>query len=343
MKTIDGSRGEGGGQVVRTTMALAIVTGTPVRIENIRAGRKSPGLMRQHLTSVQAAAAVCGGELHGAELRSTAIEFVPGEVRGGEYEFAVGTAGSVALVLQTILPALIHGRCDARITIEGGTHAKMAPPYEFLHHAYARAVRALGSGFELELELEQYGFFPAGGGKIVCYIDASGAQPARLDLRDERPFRSLHAFATSCDVPVHVAERELATLREAIAEVELEQHFDSVRCASRSPGNTLHVRLEGPNATEVFTAFGEPGVSAERLGGKLADDVRKFLRAEVPVGPHLADQLLVLLSVAGGGVFHTVELTLHSRTLLDLIPEFLDVRFDVIERAGGTVEVEVLQ
>lgn len=337
MKTIDGSRGEGGGQVLRTTLGLAMISGEPVRLQNIRAGRAKPGLMRQHLTSVRAAAAICGAQVRGAELGSQTLEFVPGEIRGGEYEFAVGTAGSVALVLQTVAPALFVSGVAARLLIEGGTHAKMAPPFEFLRDAYGRMVRAVGFGFDVELE--RYGFFPAGGGRIVAAI-SPGAAPQRLDLREGR-FDSLRAVATLAGVPEHVAKRELHGLYEAFAAREIDKAFDTVACTARSPGNTLHVRLDAPNVTEVFTAFGERGVRAESLAAELGAEVGAFLDAGVPVGEHLADQLMVLLSVAAGGVYRTVPLTLHSRTLVDLVPELIDVEIVVREEPGGNVEVEV--
>lgn len=334
---IDGSQGEGGGQVVRTSVALAIVTGTPVRLENVRARRAKPGLMRQHLTSVRAAAAISDGVLAGAELGATAFEFAPGDVRGGDYEFTVGTAGSVALVLQTVLPALIAGRCAARVAVEGGSHAKMAPPFDFLDAAYGRVLRTAGVGFHVTLE--RYGFYPAGGGRIVCDVDATeGMKP--VDLRLAHPFETLRAVATSCDLPDDVARRELDALRDALGET-LPATYDVVRCTARSPGNTLHVLLEGSGAAEVFTVFGERGVRAEALGAALGAEVRAFLETGVPVGPHLADQLLVLSSVGAGGAFRTVPLTLHSRTLLELIPRFLDVEIVTNERADGTVDVEV--
>ncbi len=335
---IDGSRGEGGGQIVRTSVALAAVTGTPLRIENIRAGRQRPGLMRQHLTSVRAASAICGGTLRGDELRSTAIELDPGEVEGGDHAFAVGTAGSVALVVQTVLPAWIGTGSSGTLAVEGGTHAKMAPPIHFLDGAYAHALRAVGH--RVEIDLQRHGFYPAGGGKVV--VDFAAGDPRPLDWTEPPDFEALEARVLLHAVERDVADRELEVLRRSFEKLGIETTFVVEEVSALSPGNVVHVSLRGPRTTEVFTSFGEVGRRAEAVAEDVVDEVRGFLEADVAVGPHLCDQLIVALSVSAGGRFRTVPLTLHSRTMLEVIPEFVDVEFRV-EEEGGTVTVEVLR
>src|SRR2546428_9297761 len=160
MITIDGSFGEGGGQILRTALSLSLATGTPFRIENIRAGRKKAGLLRQHLTAVLAAAEIGAAEIEGATLGSTMLTFTPKSVRAGEYRFAVGTAGSGTLVFQTILPALLRASAATRVTIEGGTHNSAAPPFDFLDRTFLPLIRKMGA--TVSLKLERYGFYPAG-------------------------------------------------------------------------------------------------------------------------------------------------------------------------------------
>jgi RNA 3'-terminal phosphate cyclase (ATP) len=163
--TIDGAHGEGGGQVLRTALGLAIVTGQPITLVDIRARRKKPGLQRQHLTAVQAAAAVGAASVAGAELGSTRLEFCPSALCSGHHRFAIGTAGSATLVLQTVLPALWAADGPSTIELSGGTHNPMAPPFDFLAQAFAPIVRRMGAG--LDLELLRHGFFPAGGGSFL--------------------------------------------------------------------------------------------------------------------------------------------------------------------------------
>jgi RNA 3'-terminal phosphate cyclase (ATP) len=165
---IDGSFGEGGGQILRSSLSLSLVTGKPFRIENIRANREKPGVLRQHLTAVQAAAEVGSAEVEGASLGSKALTFVPGKIRSGEFRFAIGTAGSGTLVLQTILPALITAAGPSRIEIEGGTHNPAAPPFDFLQRSFIPLIERMGP--KVKLELQRYGFYPAGGGRFVVEI-----------------------------------------------------------------------------------------------------------------------------------------------------------------------------
>src|SRR5688572_7099138 len=165
MIRIDGSVGEGGGQILRTALSLSLATGTPFQIENIRAGRKNAGLLRQHLTAVLAAAEIGSAETAGASLGSTALTFTPKSVRGGEFRFAVGTAGSATLVFQTILPALLLAGTPSRVEIEGGTHNMAAPPFDFLKRTFLPVLRRMGAN--ISLELKRYGFYPAGGGRLI--------------------------------------------------------------------------------------------------------------------------------------------------------------------------------
>lgn len=326
---IDGARGEGGGQILRTSLALAVITGRPVRIRNVRARRSKPGLQAQHLASVQAAARICDGGVAGDKLGSTEVELVPRGVAGGELVWSIGTAGSAGLVLQTVLVPLFGAARPSRIVIDGGTHNKLAPPYDFLARAYVPLLRRMGA--RVTIALERHGFYPAGGGRIVCTVE-----PGRLGaiaLEDPGPVRARRARAVIAQIPRHVAERELAVVRQELGFGAGEVAIEEV--ASRGPGNALVVEIEREHVTEVATGIAERGVPAERVARTAAEELGRWLRAGVPVGEHLADQLMLPMAVAGAGRYRTLPLTLHSTTNLDTIRAFLDVPIDVSAAPGG--------
>ena len=186
LKIIDGSQGEGGGQILRSSLALAMCTGTPIRIENIRAGRKKPGLMRQHLMCVLASQAVCGAKVEGAELRSTQLTFEPGEIKPGDYEFAIDTAGSTCLVFQTVLPALMMAEGVSTLKLSGGTHNMMAPSFDFIKRSFLPVMQSMG--IDVSVTLDAYGFFPSGGGEWLATIKpASEVGTLALSERSGRP------------------------------------------------------------------------------------------------------------------------------------------------------------
>jgi len=205
MLTIDGSFGEGGGQILRSSLALSLVTGKPFVIERIRASRKKPGLMRQHLSAVRAAAEVSKARVDAAELGSLRLTFCPGTVRAGDYAFDVGSAGSATLVLQTVLPALLLADGESNLTLRGGTHNPLAPPFDFLAKSYLPLVNQLGP--TVEARLLRPGFYPAGGGEFTVRIQPA-RQLGRLDLTDRGEIRARRVRVLLANLPRHIAERE---------------------------------------------------------------------------------------------------------------------------------------
>lgn len=329
MLSIDGSEGEGGGQILRSSLALSMVTGTPVRIHDIRARRARPGLMRQHLTAVQAAARVSGAQVEGDEVGSREIAFEPGEIRPGEYRFDIGTAGSTTLIFQTVLPALLQASGPSTLVLEGGTHNPQAPPFDFLDRAFLPLLRRMGA--RVQAELERPGFYPAGGGRLRMTITPSGPLDG-LELLDRGEILDRRAVAILSSLPRHIAEREL---RHVERETGWERSAFEIReVRSPGPGNILLLEIEAEAVTEVFAGFGEKGVRAEEVAERALREMRRYLDAGVPVGEHLADQLLLPLALAGSGAFMTVPLSLHAMTQIELIPRFLDVRI-AVERAEG--------
>ncbi len=333
---IDGSHGEGGGQILRTSLGLSALTGKPFRMVNIRAGRAKPGLLRQHLTAVNAAAEICGAEVEGAALGSQELAFRPGPVRPGRYRFAVGTAGSATLVLQAVLPPLLTAAEPSELTLEGGTHNPCAPPFEFLREAFLSIVNRTGP--RVEAELERHGFYPAGGGRFTIRITPA-ERLARLELTERGAVQRVRARALVSKIPVHVAERELNVIESAldIEEMTLEA---AVIDTSPGPGNVLTVAVESEHVTEVFTGFGERGVRAEDVARRVAEEVESYLSSDAPVGEHLADQLLIPMAMAGGGRSRTAAITEHTRTNAEIVARFLDVQV-TMEPVDGSYEVAV--
>lgn len=333
---IDGSFGEGGGQIVRSSLALAILTGRGVILDNIRAKRQKPGLARQHLTAVNAAAEISAADVKGASVGSTRLTFFPKRLAAGDYHFDIGTAGSTTLVLQTLLMPLLLADGPSRVVIEGGTHNPMAPPVDFIQSAYLPLVRRFGP--QVRLTLDRYGFYPKGGGRITVEIEPTD-KFAYFELLTRSP-AEVTATVLLADLPRHIADRELAVLRETGTVRHGQERVREV--TARSPGNVVLIELAAAEVTEVFSALGERGVRAEDVARAAAQEVADHLATGAPIGPHLADQLILPLALSAshgqGGRFRTGPLTEHSRTHLELVQRFLPVTAEVAER-DGQVEI----
>lgn len=342
MVTIDGSSGEGGGQVIRSSVALAIVTGKPLSVENIRAGRAKPGLKRQHLTAVRAAREICDGVLTGDELGSSAVTLVPGSVKSGTYRFSVSTAGSAMLVLQTVLPPLLTADGPSTLILDGGTHNQWAPPFDFLQKAYLPLVNRMGP--TVSVRLDQYGFYPAGGGRVIASIQPSKTLSG-FHLLERGRVLLQRVRALVANLPAHIGEREVKQVvrklnwridRAVVEEVQ-----------SSGPGNIVLAEVVCDHITEVFSAIGRKGVSAEKVADELVRTVRRWQNTDAPVGEFLADQLLLPLGLSAaqspdcdvirGGSFRTGPLSQHAVTHIDLLQTFLGIAIDVEEEGSGTV------
>jgi RNA 3'-terminal phosphate cyclase (ATP) len=338
MLTLDGSFGEGGGQILRTALGLSLVTGTPFRIEKIRAGRKKPGLLRQHLTAVSAAAEISRAKVEGAAMGSRELTFQPGSVSPGSYGFSVGTAGSATLVLQTVLPALMLAKSPSSLILEGGTHNPWAPPFDFLAKAFLPLLNRMGP--KVSVLLDRRGFYPAGGVRFTVAIEpAAKLLPLDLVARGETRRKSAKAIVSS--LPVDIAKREAGVLERKLSldgtSVRIEEDRESA-----GPGNVVMVEIESEQVTELFTGFGEVGVSAEAVAERVVREVRRYLAAKAAVGEYLADQILIPMALAGGGSFSTMTLSKHSVTNMEVIGRFLETKFSVQPLTGEAVRVEVV-
>lgn len=326
MINIDGSFGEGGGQILRTSLSLALITGEPFRIERIRAKRKNPGLLRQHLTSVMAAARVGSARVEGADAGSQELTFLPQTLTGGHYEFSIGTAGSTTLVLQTILVPLLVAREPSTIVLEGGTHNSAAPSFDFLTRSFLPLVARMGA--RVEAALERPGFYPAGGGRIVVTIEPAPAL-APLELLERGELVARRARAVVANLPWDIAKREIDVVREKTGWPEESLHAHTIS-GSLGPGNVLTLEVESEHVTEVVTGFGRRGVRAEEVAAEAVEEMQRYLASNAAAGEHLADQLLLPMAVGGGGAFTTVHATPHTTTNAEVIRRFTgrDVRFE---------------
>lgn len=341
MITIDGSEGEGGGQVLRTALSLSMVTRKPFRIENIRAGRQKPGLLRQHLTAVNASAEISSAEVDGNQIGSTALTFEPKEVAAGVYRFAVGSAGSANLVLQTLLPALLHAKDKSIVTVKGGTHNMAAPPFEFLEHTFLLHLKSMG--IDVELKLDRYGFYPAGGGGLTAQIQPCDRIRA-LELKDRGTLQKIEATAYFANLRADIAKRELGIVGDMLNVEDRDLHVMGVQEAD-GPGNVLQVRAAYSNTVEIYSGFGQKGVTAESVAKRTVNDAKRWINSSAAVGPYLADQLLLPMALAatrtGESRFTTIKPSQHTRTNADVIGRFLPVKIRFLEVTPGIFEIAV--
>jgi len=330
---IDGSEGEGGGQILRTSLALSMLTGRPLEMSRIRAGRARPGLRRQHLACVEASARLCGAEVRGAQVGSQQLAFRPGSITGGALDLDIGSAGSTTLVVQTLLVPAIAAGVALRAVIRGGTHNPLAPPFEFLDRVWLPHLRAMGA--RVEIGLDRHGFASGGEpqrgpgtghGQVTLTVEPGGTLRP-IEIVDAGPITARCATAILSRLPTHVAEREHAVVQGRLGLAAAECEIRDVRGAG--PANVLLVEIERAAGRELVSAFGEKGLRAERVAEQACDEIAAFLAADVPVGVHLADQLLLPLAVAGGGRFRTLPPSLHATTNIATIQAFLDVPIEI--------------
>jgi RNA 3'-terminal phosphate cyclase (ATP) len=331
MIIIDGSEGEGGGQIVRNACALSLVTGKPFRITNVRGKREKPGLMRQHVTAIEAACRIGGGTCEGLAVGSHEIGFAPGRVTPGDYHFAVGTAGSTGLVLQTVLMPLLLADRPSRLVLEGGTHNMLAPPFDFIAKSFLPIVQRMGG--RIEARLVRHGFYPLGGGRIEVDITPGTLMP--IDCVERGALRRVSAEALFAGLPFDIAEREIAIARKLLPEWPDDAFAVRQLPADRGPGNALMLEAAYDHVTEIVTGFGKLGVSAESLAKTAAQRMAGYLASPAFAGPYLADQLMLPFALAGGGRFTTVKPSQHARTAADVIARFLEQRWTFTQLEDG--------
>jgi RNA 3'-phosphate cyclase len=338
MIEIAGDTGEGGGQIARMAVALAAVTGQALRLTRIRARRAKPGLMPQHLTALHAVAELAGGEIEGLSLGATEVMFRPGRLRGGHHEFDVGTAGSITLLAQALLPVMVATHAPVTVRLVGGTDVRMAPPLDYLHHVLLPLLGHLG--VVATLEIEQRGYYPRGGGAIRLGVAPCAVRPAGRIVPGE--LGSLRAYVHTAKLPAHVAQRMLEAAQRSLGlcPVAVEAIVDD-SAAALGPGGAIVLVADCGSSRLGAGRVAERGVRAETLGEAVGSEIRRDLVLGVALDRHAADQLIVYLALAGGvSSFTTAEASAHATTAIWLAEQFLPVRFEVsTPAAGGGVKI----
>ncbi len=356
MIEIDGSLGEGGGQVLRTALTLSALTGQAFHLFNIRAGRKNPGLAPQHLTSVRATAAVCQAEVRGASERSKEIWFAPGsEPRSGEYRFDVreaaqgGSAGAASLIFQTVLLPLLAAEGESRLTLRGGTHVPWSPAFHYLRDVYLPALRKMGA--EAEVELAAWGFYPVGEGEMRARVKGSRgagvqksalARPFHLSQRGE--LMEVSGLAVACNLPSHIPQRIADRARSLLKSEGLSANIRPERVRGAGPGAGLFLTARYQHVSAGFSALGQRGKPSETVAEEACRELLAFHRSQgAAVDLHLSDQILLPCAVAPGqSEYTTSRVTAHLLTNAEVIGRFLPVRISIegSESEPGVVRVE---
>lgn len=336
MLVLDGSIGEGGGQILRSALSLSMVTRRPFKIERIRAARSKPGLARQHLAAVHAAKAVCNAEVSGDTLGSTTISFRPRAIQGGAHRVSIDTAGSATLVLQTIVYGLLRASEPSTVTLTGGTHNPMAPPFDFLEKTWAPALAQMGA--RIELALERPGFYPKGGGVFTARI--TPGELGRFDREERGAEKGRRAIASIAGLNEGIADRELRVARERLG-ISRDQLEKKVWDESFGPGNAFTVELAHEHGTSLFTSVGEKALRAEQVAELAIGRALAFHESDAAIDEHLADQLLLPMAIGKGGQLTTTEPSAHTHTQLELLRTFLDVDADITTRDERTYRLEM--
>lgn len=320
---IDGSQGEGGGQILRTAIGLSAVTGKPVKISNIRKGRPNPGLQAQHLVGIKAVSEICGGELKGANLGSTEVEFIPGKIKGRNYKIDVGTAGAVTLVLQTLTVPAVHSDKEINFEITGGTHVRWAPTTGYFRHIFSEYLKLIG--IEIKSETVKYGYYPKGGGKFSVNITPSDLK--NLSILERGKLIQTEAWSNSSEdlKPSKVAERQLEAAEKIIP---LKRNIKYVE--TLSIGSSITVASKFESCVLGSSVIGEKNKSAEKVGAEAALLLKRQMDSGATVDEWMSDQILPFLALAKGkSEFITTELTKHAETNIWVIKKFLDVDFKI--------------
>lgn len=344
---IDASQGEGGGQVLRSSLAMSIITTRPIDLTGIRAGRRNPGLAPQHLAGVRAAAHICGAEVEGDALGSQELIFRPaGPARPGDYTFDIqalagqGSAGALTLLLQTLLLPLALADGPSRLTLRGGTHAAWSPPVHYVFWVLLPMLRRIG--VSAAIELSTYGLYPKGGGEARVTIDGSADLRGAM-LTDRGEFVGLEGLAVASNLPSHIPQRISGRANNLLREAGLPPRVEPLRVSGPSEGAGVFIALAYEHVMAGFTGLGRPGKPSDEVAEEAVQPLIQYHRQTAALDPHLPDQLLpALMLAAGPSLLSTVEITRHTLTNITIVQHFVERRVDVqgLEGQPGFIRVE---
>jgi RNA 3'-terminal phosphate cyclase (ATP) len=345
--TIDGSYGEGGGQVLRTSLALSAITGQPVCIEKVRAGRRKPGLRPQHLTGVRAMAKICSARVQGGKLGAQEVTFAPQtEPRAGTYTFDVaqaakgGSAGSVSLLLHTVLLPLALAPGTSQLTLRGGTHVAWSPPLDYLKRVYLPTLARMG--VRAKVNVKKWGWYPIGGGEVAVKIEGTGPGLDGLDLRDCGELLRVRGVSASSNLPKHIRVRQERAALQALRSSGINARIQVLDAPSKGQGTVVFLWAECANALAGFTSLGELGKPAERVAEEAARDLLEYVHGDAALDRHLADQLVLPMALARSpSQFTTETVTQHLLTNAWVVNQFLPgrVRVDGVEGEPGACHI----
>ncbi len=346
MITVDGAQGEGGGQVLRTSLALAILTNQPVHIQRIRANRRSPGLAPQHLAGVLAAAQISQAEVTGASLRSTELTFTSGSPPiAGDYHFDVselagkGSAGAITLVLQSILLPLALAKGPSRVTLRGGTSVAWSPPAYYLEHVLLPTLARVG--VHAQSSLVAHGWYPVGGGQLELTVQGDAILTG-VDLTERGELRDIQGVGLASNLPSHIPQRISDRANNALRDVGLPAHVQPERTGGPSTGAGFFLHMENENTRAGFSSLGERGKPSEKVADEAASAAIAYHQQPMALDPYLPDQILLALSLAHGlSALSTITITRHTLTNIAIIQHFIqrDIQVNGQEGTPGTIIV----
>ena len=339
MLEIDGSFGEAGGQILRTALSLSCLLKNPFRMFNIRKGRKKPGLLPQHLTCVQALTLISSAMVSGDAIGSSELVFEPGDTKPGDYFFDIGTAGSISLLLQAILPPLVFAKKRSRITLVGGTHVPFSPTYHFVSEIFIPMLARLG--IRLQASILNYGFYPKGGGKISVEVLPSAGVKG-LSLTDRGKIIEVKGISAVSNLPLSIAERQREAALRLLEQNKIAAEIETLQVTSYSPGTFVFIESLTKNCNAGFSSLGERGKKAETVGEEAAGEFLDYFSYHACLDLHLADQIVLYLAAANGkSAFATSRITDHLLTNLWVIEKFLGIKYLIEGEKGDPGRVTI--
>ncbi len=343
MIKIDGSYGEGGGQILRTALSLSVLTGEAIEILNIRAKRKNPGLQAQHLAAVKAAEKISEANVSGAKIGSKILKFEPKKIKFGKFEFDIGTAGSTTLVAQTILLPLAFSKHPSEVLIIGGTHNPLAPPFDYFSEVFLPMIEKLG--IKVQAKLEKYGFYPKGGGRIRLFIEPIRQAQGKpeiypKDFLEREELKEISGISVVANLPIEIAQRQKQSLIKSLEttfshsqecwNINLEENIKTEQVRALSPGTFVFLKAKFSNILSGFSSLGERKKPAEKVGEEAAKQFIEYYQSNKALDQYLADQIVLYLAITRKPFsFTTSRLTNHLLTHIWLLEKFLNIKIKV--------------